>query len=61
LLPPGAWDWFCLDRIPYHGRALTIVWDRQGTKFGRGRGLTLLAGGKEIGHAPDLGRLTATM
>ncbi len=61
LLPPGAWDWFCLDRFPYHGRALTIVWDRQGTKFGRGRGLTLLAEGKEIGHAPDLGRLTATM
>ena len=61
LLSSGAWDWFCLDRIPYHGRALTILWDRQGAKFGKGKGLRLLAEGKEIGHAPDLGRLAATM
>ena len=20
LLPPDAWDWFCLDGVPYHGR-----------------------------------------
>ena len=26
---------FCLDRVPYHGRELTIVWDRDGKKFGR--------------------------
>jgi hypothetical protein len=61
LLPAGTWDWFCLDRIPYHGRSLTILWDRQGTKFGKGKGLRLFAEGREIGRAPTLGRLTATM
>ena len=27
LVPPDTWDYFCLDRVPYHGRLLTILWD----------------------------------
>ena len=61
MLPPDIWNWFCLDRVPYHGRILTILWDRQGTKFGRGKGLRLFANGKEIGHSPALGKLTARL
>jgi len=61
LLPAGAWDWFCLDRIPYHGRTLTIFWDRLGTRFGKGKGLRLYSDAKEIGHAADLGRLTSRL
>lgn len=37
-LVPESWDWFCLDRINYHGKNLTILWDRDGTKYKRGRG-----------------------
>ena len=59
LLPAGKWDWFCLDRVPYRGRLLTILWDRAGTKFGKGKGLRLLADGREIAHAPELAPLTA--
>src|SRR5439155_11509550 len=35
LLPESTWDWFCLDSVPYHGRDLTIVWDRTGSQFGQ--------------------------
>jgi hypothetical protein len=52
LLPPGRWDWFALDRVPYHGRTLAIAWDK-------GKGLRVFADGKEIARRPDLGRLTA--
>ena len=61
MLPSGEWNWFCLDRVPYHGRSLSIIWDRQGTRFGRGKGLRLFADSKEIGHAAELGRLTARL
>ena len=61
MLPSGAWDWFCLDRIPYHGRSLTILWDRQGTRFGKGKGLRLFADAREIGYAPNLQRVTARL
>jgi hypothetical protein len=60
-IPPGKWNWFCLDNIPYHGHVLTVLWDETGTKFGRGAGLQVFADGRSIGHAPGLSRLTATL
>ena len=61
MLPADAWDWFCLDSIPYHGSSLTVVWDRLGTKFRKGKGLLLFANGKEIGRSTVLGPLTARL
>jgi hypothetical protein len=61
LLPAGTWDWFCLDAIPYHGRLLTILYDKTGTRYGMGAGLRLLADGKELAARETLGRLTATL
>jgi hypothetical protein len=54
LLPPEAWDHFCLDNVSYHGRILTIAWTR-------GDGLTLLVDGRQIAHSPALGPLTAPL
>jgi hypothetical protein len=48
LLPEEKWDWFCLDKVPYHGKMLTIVWDKDGTRYGKGAGFRILADGVEI-------------
>jgi hypothetical protein len=61
LVPAGKWDWFCVDGIPYHERALAIVWDKTGAKFGKGKGLRVFADGKEIAHAPELSRVTGRL
>lgn len=61
LLPPDTWAWFCLDRVRYHGRELTILWDRDGTRYGRGAGLRVFADGKEIAHADSLRRITGQL
>jgi hypothetical protein len=61
LLPAGKWDWFCLDRIPYHGRMLTILWDKTGMKFAKGKGLRVLDGGREIAHSAWLERVTGRL
>ena len=58
-LAPAHWDWFCLDNVPYQGRILTILWDRFGTKFGKGKGLRLFADGKQLAASPSLSRLVA--
>jgi hypothetical protein len=42
LVPEGKWDWFCLDQVPYHGRSVTVVWDRSGARYGRGKGLRVI-------------------
>jgi hypothetical protein len=61
LLPTDAWDWFCLDNVPYHGRAVTIVWDRSGQHYGRGVGLAVWVDGQEIARSATLQRLTGKL
>jgi len=59
LIPADAWDWFCLDNVFYHGRVLTILWDRTGQKYGKGKGLHVFADGRKIAQSDELTRVTA--
>lgn len=61
LVPEGKWDWFCLDNVAYHGRTLTILYDRTGAKYGRGQGLRVLADGKEIAASAKLEHLVGEL
>lgn len=60
LIPTGKWDWFCLDNIPYHGRNLTILWDKNGDRYHCGKGLRVYVDGREVGHSDTLTRLICT-
>ena len=60
-LAPESWDWFALDNIAYHGQDVAIIWDRDGSRYHRGAGLTLLANGRVIGRSPRLGRVVASL
>ena len=61
LVPEGVWDYFCLDRVPYHGRMLTILWDKSGNRYGKGTGLRVFADGKEIAQAGALKRVSGVL
>jgi len=61
LVPEKTWPWFCLDAIPYHGKSLTILWDADGSHYGRGVGLRLLIDGNEAAHRADLGELKVAL
>ena len=58
LLPADKWDWFCLDRVRYHGHDLTILWDKDGSKYHAGNGLQIYVDGQLKAQRNDLGRLT---
>jgi hypothetical protein len=60
-LAPASWDYFCLDQIRYHGRWLTILWDKTGEHYKKGKGLRLLADGREIAAGLSLQRLRAAL
>ncbi len=60
-LVPAAWDYFCLDQVRYHGRWLTIFYDRTGERYQKGRGLRLFADGREIAVADRPGRVLAPL
>ncbi len=57
-LVPKDWDWFCLDRVKYHGREVTLLWDKTGEKYNRGKGLRLFIDGKLKAKTDQLERLT---
>jgi hypothetical protein len=58
-LAPRGWSYFALDDVRYHGRRLAVLWDRDGTRYGHGRGLIVLADGQVIARAPELGKVVA--
>ena len=57
LLPQDKWQYFCLDNVLYHGHQLTIVWDRDGSRYHQGKGLRVYVDGQLKGHRNDIGRL----
>lgn len=61
LLPAGKWDYFCLDKVRYHGHDVTIVWDKDGSRYHVGVGLTLLVDGRRMASRKDIGELKAVL
>ena len=61
LIPQDKWDWFCLDNVPYHGKTITIVWDKTGEKYKRGKGFYAMVDGKIVVKADKLSKLTYEM
>ena len=61
LAPEGTWDYFCLDHVPYHGRTITVLYDKTGARYGRGKGLQVLADGRRAAHSESLQRVTGSL
>jgi hypothetical protein len=61
LPPEGRWDWFCLDHVLYHGQTLSIIWDKTGKKFDKGKGLAVFSGAKEFARSAGLARVTGRL
>ena len=60
-LAPDSWDYFALENTPYHGHNITVIWDRTGSRYGQGAGLTIFVDGARAANSPTLGRLVANV
>ncbi len=57
LLPDGAWDYFCLENVIYHGKKITVLYDKTGTKYQKGKGLMIFVDGKQKASSQSLTQL----
>ena len=57
LIPADTWEYFALDGLPYHGRVLMIMYDRDGTRYRRGVGLQVFCNGELIARSTKLQEL----
>ncbi|CAN5261126.1 hypothetical protein BH09BAC4_BH09BAC4_46540 [soil metagenome] len=58
LIPENKWDWFCLDNVLYHGKTLTILYDKTGKHYGKGQGFIVFSDGKRVFKGKTLSPVT---
>ncbi|KAA6313497.1 hypothetical protein EZS27_035738, partial [termite gut metagenome] len=58
LLPEGVWDYFCLENVLYHGKLITVIYDKTGKKYEKGKGLIVLVDGKQVASSRGLSTIT---
>lgn len=60
-LIPDGWNWFMLDNLKYHDRAITIMWDKSGERYNQGKGFSIFVDGDLKYHSIELGELTLNL
>ena len=46
LAIPSSWDYFAVENFPYHGHLVTVIWDKDGSRYNQGKGLSVYVDGK---------------
>lgn len=54
LIPAGEWSYFSLQEVPYKGKTISIFWDADGQRYGKGKGFTIYADGKLVARSKKL-------
>jgi hypothetical protein len=57
LVPANQWDWFCLDNVWYHGKTISILWDKDGKHYKKGTGLSVFINGKKVANSVALEKI----
>ena len=47
-LVPDSWDYFAVENVAYHGRNITILWDRDGSHYQQGAGFRIYIDGQLV-------------
>lgn len=54
-------EYFCADGILYHGAYVTVLWDKSGQHFGKGKGYRIYINGEEIFNSERIRRFEALL
>jgi hypothetical protein len=57
-LVPASWPYFALENVPYHGHTVTVLWDRDGSRYHQGSGLRVYVDGRQSARTATLTSLT---
>ena len=61
LITADALDYFCLDNVLYHGHIVTVIWDKDGSRYHQGKGLSVMIDGKKAASSTSLNPLTCVI
>ncbi len=60
-LIPSDWEYFCLENLPYRGKNVTLVYDKDGTRYGKGSGFTVYVDGVVASHTESPCEITVSL
>ena len=61
LLPDDEWDYFCMENVMYHGKKITVLYDKTGLKYNKGKGLMVFVDGKLKAASTNLSQLKCNL
>ena len=61
LVSNNTWDHFCLDRVPYRGKMLPILWYKTGPPYGKSTELRVFVHGGRTPATQTLARGTGEL
>ena len=56
LVPEARWNWFCMDGISYRGHDVTVLWDKDGRRYGKGAGMRIWVDGRLVSVTPGIAK-----
>ncbi|RYO84047.1 hypothetical protein DL764_009386 [Monosporascus ibericus] len=45
---PDGWTYFAVENLPYHGHLITVIYDKDGSRYNQGSGLTVFVDGENV-------------
>ncbi len=60
-LVPDDWDFFCLDNLNIKGRVLTVMYDKTGKRYGRGKGFVVFVDGVQVKTLERPGKMSLSL
>ena len=57
-LVPDEWEWFAVDNLYYQGKKFSLIWDKTGEKYNRGKGLTLFRDNIIVANSSRVEKIT---
>ncbi|WP_106831302.1 MGH1-like glycoside hydrolase domain-containing protein [Parabacteroides pacaensis] len=54
LVPDNVWEYFCLDNLYCQGKIISVMYDKSGKKYHKGKGFMIYVDGKCISHTSDV-------
>jgi hypothetical protein len=53
-LVDASWDHYAVENVAYHGRNVTVLWDKNGTYYRQGAGMSVYVDGKRVTFSKTL-------
>ncbi len=50
---PEDWTYFGIENVPYHGHLVTVLYDKDGSHYGQGSGLTVFVDGENVANTAE--------